>query len=110
MNGLSGDVYSARVRRSKTEKYEFENARISNAVFSQCDKLRKPPFPVDGHICILFIRLLKMSRQILEQIATEELFNTRCCNPEIFISCAKRKGNATYIRQLQAGNGDRVTC
>ena len=50
MNGLSGDVYSTSVRRSKTKKYEFKNARISNAVFSQCDKLRKPPFPVDGHI------------------------------------------------------------
>ena len=52
MNGLSGDVYSARVRRSKTKKYKLENARISNAVFSKCDKLRKPPFPVDGHIYI----------------------------------------------------------
>ena len=52
VNRLSGDVYSARVRRSKTKKYEFENARISNAVFSKCDKLRKPSFPMDGHIYI----------------------------------------------------------
>ena len=50
-----------------------------------------------------------MSRQILEQITAEELFDTRSFNPNIFISCTKIKGNTTYIGQLQAGDGDGVT-
>ena len=49
-----------------------------------------------------------MSRQILEQITTEDLFTTRRSNLEIFISCTTQ-GNATYIGQLQAGDGDSVT-
>ncbi len=26
--------------------------------FSQCDKLRKPPFPVDGHICMHALQVI----------------------------------------------------
>ena len=60
---------------------------------------------VKVHCCILEL----MSRQILKQITAEELFNTRGFSLKIFISCAKLKVNTTYIGQLQAGNGDRVT-
>ena len=67
------------------------------------------------HRCDLSYRLcceylyVYMSRQILEQITAEELFDTRRFNPNIFISCTKLKGNTTYIGQLQAGDGDGVT-
>ena len=33
-----------------TKFYLTENAQISNLIFSNGNILRKPPFPVDGHI------------------------------------------------------------
>ena len=41
--------------------------------------------------------ICSMSREILEQITTEKLFNTRRLDTKIFISCTKRKGNVTLV-------------
>ena len=40
---------------------------------------------------------------MLEQITAGESFNTRCFDPEIFISCTKLKGNTAYVGQLEMG-------
>ena len=41
--------------------------------------------------------IYSMSRQMLEQITAEELFNTRRLDARIFISRTKRKGNVTLV-------------